>query len=59
MKKVIELAAAVDMIPDGAALMIGGFMGAGAPPRLIDELVHQGRRDLTVIAKVPLGLAPR
>ncbi|ALJ39400.1 MULTISPECIES: CoA transferase subunit A [Azospirillum] len=50
MKKVIGLAAAVEMIPDGAALMIGGFMGAGTPPRLIDELVRQGRRDLTVIA---------
>ncbi|MCW2243124.1 CoA transferase subunit A [Azospirillum canadense] len=50
MKKVIGLAAAVEMIPDGAALMIGGFMGAGTPPRLIDELVRQGRRNLTVIA---------
>ncbi|PWC41452.1 3-oxoacid CoA-transferase subunit A, partial [Azospirillum sp. TSO22-1] len=27
----------------------GGFMGAGTPPRLIDELVRQGKRDLTVI----------
>ena len=37
-------------IPDGATLMIGGFMGAGTPRRLIDELVGQGRRNLTVIA---------
>ena len=37
-------------IPDGATLMIGGFMGAGTPRRLIDELVSQRRRDLTVIA---------
>jgi acetate CoA/acetoacetate CoA-transferase alpha subunit len=50
MRKVMGLANAVDMIPDGAVLMIGGFMGAGTPPRLIDELVRQGKRDLTVIA---------
>jgi acetate CoA/acetoacetate CoA-transferase alpha subunit len=38
------------MIPDGATVMIGGFMGVGSPDRLIDELVRQGRRNLTVIA---------
>ncbi|MCW2238919.1 CoA transferase subunit A [Azospirillum canadense] len=50
MKKIIELADAVALIPDGAVLMIGGFMGVGTPPRLIDELVRQGKRGLTVIA---------
>jgi acetate CoA/acetoacetate CoA-transferase alpha subunit len=40
----------VSMIPDGASLMIGGFMGVGTPERLIDELVRQGKRNLTVIA---------
>ena len=39
-----------ELIPDGATLMIGGFMGAGTPQRLIDELVRRGRRNLTVIA---------
>jgi acetate CoA/acetoacetate CoA-transferase alpha subunit len=38
------------MIPDGATLMIGGFMGVGTPERLIDELVRQGKRNLIVIA---------
>jgi len=41
---------AVGLIGDGATLMIGGFMGVGSPERVIDELVRQGRRDLTVIA---------
>ena len=50
MTKVIKAAEAVAAIPDGAVLMIGGFMAAGTPPRLIDELVRQGKRDLTVIA---------
>ena len=50
MSKTIKAADAVARIPDGAVLMIGGFMGVGTPPRLIDELVRQGKRDLTVIA---------
>jgi acetate CoA/acetoacetate CoA-transferase alpha subunit len=41
---------AVEMIPDGAIVMVGGFMGVGTPERLIDECVRQRRRDLTVIA---------
>ncbi|MBS0452773.1 MAG: 3-oxoacid CoA-transferase subunit A [Proteobacteria bacterium] len=41
---------AVALIPDGASLMVGGFMGVGSPERVIDELVRQGRRELTVIA---------
>jgi acetate CoA/acetoacetate CoA-transferase alpha subunit len=48
--KTIALKDAVAMIPDGASLMIGGFMGVGTPERLIDELVRQGKRGLTVIA---------
>ena len=40
----------VAMIPDGASLMIGGFMGVGGPERVIDELVRQNKRNLTVIA---------
>ena len=44
----VEAAAA--LIPDGASLMVGGFMGVGSPDQLIDELVRQGRRELTVIA---------
>jgi len=38
------------MIPDGASLMIGGFMAVGSPARLIDEIVRQNKRNLTVIA---------
>jgi acetate CoA/acetoacetate CoA-transferase alpha subunit len=41
---------AVSKIPEGASLMVGGFMGVGTPERLMDELVRQGRRNLTVIA---------
>jgi acetate CoA/acetoacetate CoA-transferase alpha subunit len=46
----IALDKAVAMIPDGASLMIGGFMAVGTSERLMDELVRQGKRNLTVIA---------
>ncbi|MGP0091530.1 MAG: CoA transferase subunit A [Xanthobacteraceae bacterium] len=48
--KSISVEDAVALIPDGASLMIGGFMGVGTPERLIDELVRQGKRSLAVIA---------
>lgn len=38
------------MIPEGASLMVGGFMGVGCPPRLIDELIRQRRSGLTLIS---------
>lgn len=46
----ISLEQSVEMIPDGATLMIGGFMAVGTPERVVDELVRQDKRDLTVIA---------
>ena len=46
----IALDQAVSAIPDGASLMVGGFMGVGTSERLMDELVRQGKRNLTVIA---------
>lgn len=48
--KAIPLSQAVEMVPDGSSLMIGGFMGVGTPEPIIDELVRQGKKDLTVIA---------
>ena len=50
MQKTLTLADAIALIPDGASLMIGGFLGAGSPHGLIAELVRQGRKNLTVIA---------
>jgi|APFre7841882724_1041349.scaffolds.fasta_scaffold02446_6 acetate CoA/acetoacetate CoA-transferase alpha subunit len=50
MKSVISAAQAAARIPDGAVLMIGGFMGVGSPHRMIDALVECGRGSFTVIA---------
>jgi len=49
MSKAISLTSAVELIPDGASLMIGGFMGCGSPHRILDELIRQGKKNLTVI----------
>jgi acetate CoA/acetoacetate CoA-transferase alpha subunit len=50
MKGALTPAAAADMIPAGASLMIGGFMGVGSPERLIDAIVARRVAGLTVIA---------
>src|SRR5690606_39182902 len=42
-------AAAVADIHDGATVLISGFGGAGVPNELIDALIAQGARDLTVV----------
>jgi acetate CoA/acetoacetate CoA-transferase alpha subunit len=46
----IKVANAIAAVPQGATLMIGGFMGVGSPLRLIDELLRQGKSGLTIIA---------
>ena len=51
----VALDQSVSMIPDGASLMIGGFMGVGSPERIIDEIVRQNKRNLTVIANDTAG----
>src|ERR1044071_3390356 len=40
---------AVAMIPSGASVMVGGFMGVGTPERLLDEIVRQKKAGLTLI----------
>src|ERR1700760_4250699 len=50
MRTSISAAAAAKLIPDGATVMIGGFMGVGSPHRLLAALIARGIRGLTVIA---------
>jgi 3-oxoadipate CoA-transferase alpha subunit len=44
-----SLERAVADIHDGATVMIGGFGNAGMPAALIDALIAQGARDLTIV----------
>jgi len=48
-KIVPSLATAVADIEDGSTIMIGGFGNAGMPAALIDALIAQGARELTIV----------
>jgi 3-oxoadipate CoA-transferase, alpha subunit len=43
-------AACVADVHDGATILVGGFGGAGMPNLLIDALIEQGAKDLTVVS---------
>lgn len=49
MNKLISIQEAVSKIKDGDVVMIGGFLGVGSPHHLIDALVAQGTKNLTLI----------
>jgi 3-oxoadipate CoA-transferase, alpha subunit len=49
-KQVPDLAAAVAGVPDGATVLVSGFGEVGIADDLIEALVEQGARDLTVVA---------
>jgi 3-oxoadipate CoA-transferase alpha subunit len=48
-KIVPDLEAAMAGIQDGAVVLIGGFGGAGQPNELIQGLIAQGARELTIV----------
>ena len=49
MPKFISIEEAVELIPDGARVMFGGFMGCGNAHKFIDALAKSGVKDLTMI----------
>ena len=49
-KIVRDMAAAMEGVRDGSTVLIGGFGAAGQPDDLIDGLIEQGAKDLTVVA---------
>jgi len=48
--RTVAVEEAVALIPHGATLMVGGFMGVGTPERIIDEIIRQRKAELTIIA---------
>jgi acetate CoA/acetoacetate CoA-transferase alpha subunit len=48
--KAVSTEEAVAMIPNGATVMVGGFMGVGTPERLLDEVVRQQKSGLILIS---------
>ena len=47
-KTATHVAEAIGTAMDGATVMIGGFGTAGIPNVLIDDLIAQGAKDLSV-----------
>ncbi|NDO79540.1 acetate CoA-transferase subunit alpha [Citrobacter sp. NCU1] len=60
--KLITLQDVPAFFRDGMTIMVGGFMGVGTPPRLVEALLDSGVRDLTLIANdtafVDTGIGP-
>ncbi|AYD40196.1 3-oxoacid CoA-transferase subunit A [Clostridium fermenticellae] len=50
MNKIKSIDEVMEYIKDGMTIMIGGFMGAGTPELIIDAMVENGIKDLTIIA---------
>ena len=49
MNKIKQIHDAIATIPSGAVIMIGGFGSPGTPFSLINELLRQGQKNLTLI----------
>ncbi|MGL5434263.1 MAG: CoA transferase subunit A [Lachnospiraceae bacterium] len=49
MAKIINIQEAVDLIPEGASIMFGGFMGCGNAHKIIDALSKSGKGGFTMI----------
>ncbi|MCE0846289.1 acetate CoA-transferase subunit alpha [Buttiauxella sp. A2-C1_F] len=60
--KIITIGNAAEHFRDGMTIMVGGFMGVGTPPRLIEALLASGVKNLTIIANdtafVDTGIGP-
>lgn len=50
MNKIVSVDQALEHVKDGMSVIIGGFLGAGNPHKLIDALLAKGVKDLTIIA---------
>ena len=48
-KIVSSVEAALADVSDGSTILVGGFGGAGVPEELIDALIAQGAKDLTIV----------
>src|SRR6266540_4672528 len=48
-KIVPSVNAALADVRDGSTILVGGFGGAGVPAELIDALIAQGAKDLTIV----------
>jgi acetate CoA/acetoacetate CoA-transferase alpha subunit len=49
MNKIQKIEEAVSQIKNGDTVLVGGFYGVGTPHNIIDEMIRQNKKELTVI----------
>ena len=49
MAKIISAAEAAAKVKDGMTVMVGGFLGCGTPQTLVDQVLANGTKDLTLV----------
>ena len=49
-KRVDNLEVALSGIEDGSTILVGGFGNAGSPIRLLEALIDQGAKELTIVS---------
>lgn len=49
MSKIMDASEAVSHIRDGDVVLAGGFYGNGTPVLIVDEMLRQGKKDLTLV----------
>ena len=49
MAKIISAAEAAAKVQDGMTVMVGGFLGCGTPQSLVDQVLAQGTKNLTLV----------
>ena len=49
MAKIISAAEAAAKVQEGMTVMVGGFLGCGTPQGLVDQVLAQGTKDLTLV----------
>ena len=49
MAKIISAAEAAAKVKDGMTVMVGGFLGCGTPQTLVDQVLADGTKDLTLV----------
>ncbi|WGS65335.1 CoA transferase subunit A [Marinitoga aeolica] len=47
--KIVKAEEAISFVNNGDSIMIGGFLTVGTPETLIDEIIKQNKKDLTII----------
>lgn len=50
MKKLVSIDFAASLIKNDSSLMIGGFLKCGSPKEIIEKILENGTKDLTIIA---------